>query len=63
RQDVINVMKALNRLPDRSLRAFRLSRIEGLTYAEIAARLGVATSTAYGLVADALVEVTLAANK
>lgn len=63
RQDLLNVLRALNTLPARSLHAFRLSRVDGLTYQEIAAKLGVATSTAYGIVADALVQVTLATGK
>lgn len=62
RQDLMNVIFALQKLPARSLRAFRLSRVDGLTYAEIGERMGVATSTAYGLVAEALVQVTLAAQ-
>ncbi|MEM9911729.1 MAG: RNA polymerase sigma factor [Pseudomonadota bacterium] len=63
RQDLVNVMQALQSLSARSLHAFRLSRVEGLTYAQIADRMGIATSTAYSLVADALVKVTLASQK
>lgn len=63
RQDLMNVLFALQKLPPKALRAFRLSRVEGLTYAEIADHMGIATSTAYGLVADALVHLTLAAHK
>ncbi|MEM9498186.1 MAG: RNA polymerase sigma factor [Pseudomonadota bacterium] len=63
RQDLLNVVCALQTLSSRSLHAFRLSRVDGLTYAQIGAEMGVATSTAYGLVADALVTVTLATRK
>lgn len=63
RQDLLNVMRALQDLPAKSLRAFRHSRVDGLTYPQIAKEMGIATSTAYGLVADALVKVTLASQK
>lgn len=63
REDLLNVFMALQSLSERSLRAFRLSRVEGLTYPQIAERMGIATSTAYTLVADALVKVTLASQE
>lgn len=63
RQDLINVIKAMEVLPDRPLHAFRLSRVEGLTYPQIAERMGVATSTAYSLVTQAFVKLTLASQK
>lgn len=63
RQDLLNVMRALQKLSSKSLRAFRLSRVEGKTYVQIGKELGVAPSTAYSLVSEALVEVTLASKK
>lgn len=63
RIDLMNVLRALNQLPHRSLRAFRLSRVEGMTYAQIGKDLGVSTSMAYRLVADALVELAWLTDK
>ncbi|MEM6891492.1 MAG: RNA polymerase sigma factor [Pseudomonadota bacterium] len=63
RMDLINVLRALQQLPERSLRAFRLSRVERMTYAQIGAEMGIAASTAYLLVADALVELAWLTDK
>ena len=41
------VERSLSRLPDRAKRAFILSRLDGLSYPEIAERLGVSESTVY----------------
>lgn len=63
RMDLMNVLRALQQLPDKPLRAFRLSRVEGMTYAQIGEEMGIAASTAYLLVADALVELALLTDK
>ena len=46
--------RALSRLPERARRAFILSRLEGLSYPEIAQRLGVSESTVFNDVKAAL---------
>lgn len=63
RMDLMNVLHALQQLPERSLRAFRLSRVERMTYAQIGEEMGIAASTAYLLVADALVELAWLTDK
>lgn len=45
RQDAATVEQALAKLPERAVRIFRRSRIDGLTQREIAADLGVSVST------------------
>ena len=63
RQELLNVMGALQKLPPRSLRAFRLSRVEEMTFAEIGKDMGLSTSTAYRLVSEALIQVALVTQK
>lgn len=63
RMDLINVLRALQKLPAKSLRAFRLSRAEGMSFAEIGKQMGIAPSTAYGLVSEALIQVAVATQK
>lgn len=63
RQDLLNVLRALQQLSPRSLHAFRLSRVDGMTYAAIGKQMGIAPSAAFNLVSDALVRVTLACKK
>ena len=59
RQDLERVVRALQALPDRTVRAFRMHRIDGLTYAAIAKKMDISPSTAYAMVENALVHVTL----
>ncbi|MEM9011425.1 MAG: RNA polymerase sigma factor [Pseudomonadota bacterium] len=59
RQDLACITEELAQMPRRTVRALWLHRIEGRTYAEIAAQLGVAQSTAYRLIEDALVQLIL----
>ncbi|MEM9371192.1 MAG: sigma-70 family RNA polymerase sigma factor, partial [Pseudomonadota bacterium] len=59
RQDLLEVARVLAELPDRTLAAFRMYRIEGRTYAEIAKELGVVPSRAHQLVRNALVHMAL----
>ncbi|MEM8699061.1 MAG: sigma-70 family RNA polymerase sigma factor [Pseudomonadota bacterium] len=59
RETLEQVVTALSRLPERTLAAFRMHRLEGLTYAEIGARLGVVPSRAHQLVCNALVQIAL----
>ncbi|MEM9911594.1 MAG: RNA polymerase sigma factor [Pseudomonadota bacterium] len=63
RHDLLNVMRALQQLTPRSLRAFRLSRVEEMTFAEIGQEMGLATSTAHRLVSEALIKVALVTQK
>ncbi|MEM6387089.1 MAG: sigma-70 family RNA polymerase sigma factor [Pseudomonadota bacterium] len=57
RQELRLVVDALRELPERTLVAFRLSRIEGRSLTEIGALLGVSTPRAHQLVRGALVHV------
>ncbi|WP_299851403.1 sigma-70 family RNA polymerase sigma factor [uncultured Roseovarius sp.] len=59
RQQVALVINALAMMPERMRKAFRLSRLDGLTYREIGARLGVSEASAYRLVGEALVQIVL----
>lgn len=59
RQDLVEVARVLSELPERTLAAFRMYRIEGFTYAEIAKELDVAPSRAHQLVRNALVHMAL----
>ncbi|MEM9044225.1 MAG: sigma-70 family RNA polymerase sigma factor [Pseudomonadota bacterium] len=59
RQDLRCIVEALDRLPERTVTAFRMSRIDGLTYAQIAERLDTVPSRVHGYVAKALAQVTL----
>lgn len=54
RQDVAAALAAIKALPERPRRAFILSRFEGLTYREIAARLGVSESSVEKYLIEAL---------
>lgn len=53
-QALVLVEQALNGLPPKAKSAFIYSQIEGLTYAEIAAHLGVSTSMVRKYIAQAL---------
>ncbi|MEM9247738.1 MAG: sigma-70 family RNA polymerase sigma factor [Pseudomonadota bacterium] len=63
RQELRCVVRALQKLPARTLTAFRLRRLDGLTYKEIGRRLGISEASAYRLVADALLQVILAMDE
>ncbi|MFF7707586.1 sigma-70 family RNA polymerase sigma factor [Pseudomonas sp. NPDC007930] len=51
------LQQAVARLPERTGEIFRLNRLEGLTYAEVAARLGISESSVQKHLAKALAEV------
>ena len=57
REDVARVAEALAELPERSRQAFFLSRIEGLSHAEIGRRLGISKPRAHQLVHRALLHI------
>lgn len=59
RQDLRKVIKALHRLPKRTVRAFRMHRVDGKSYAAIAKDMQISPSTAFKLVEDAMVEVVI----
>ncbi|MEM7236893.1 MAG: sigma-70 family RNA polymerase sigma factor [Pseudomonadota bacterium] len=58
RQDLKKIVRALDQLPPRVVSAFRMSRVDGLTYAEIAARLDTVPSRVHGYIFKALTHVT-----
>lgn len=58
RQELRFVIKALRQLPRRSVKVFRMRFVDGLKYAEIAARLDISVSRAHALAEDVLVAVT-----
>ncbi|MEM8556177.1 MAG: sigma-70 family RNA polymerase sigma factor, partial [Pseudomonadota bacterium] len=62
RQDLAEVVSILNELPERTLAAFRMHRLEGLTYREIGVRLEIGTTRVHQLVQAALVHVALRRN-
>lgn len=57
RQQVLRLVAALKELPDQSVEAFRLNRMEGLTFSQIGERLGVSRASAHRLVAQALIRI------
>ncbi|MEM8823943.1 MAG: sigma-70 family RNA polymerase sigma factor [Pseudomonadota bacterium] len=59
RQDLRRVIDALDQLPRRSVKAFRMRFIDGLTSAEIGRRLGISLSRAHALTEEALVQIAL----
>ncbi|MEM7058832.1 MAG: sigma-70 family RNA polymerase sigma factor [Pseudomonadota bacterium] len=59
RQELLAVARVLAELPDRTLTAFRMYRLEGRTYAEIARHLDIVPSRAHQLVRNALVHMAL----
>lgn len=60
RQDLRIVIATLSRLPKRTVTAFRMRAIDGLSYSQIAQRIGLSRTRAYELVEDALVHLILA---
>ncbi|MEM8759957.1 MAG: RNA polymerase sigma factor [Pseudomonadota bacterium] len=59
RDQVRRIAAALAELPSRTVAAFRMSRLDGLTYEEIGRRLGISKAGAYRLVAQALVKIVV----
>lgn len=57
RQELRLVVRALEELPERTVRAFKMSRVDGVSCAEIGRRLGISESRAYQLVGAALIHV------
>lgn len=57
RQELARVVAALDRLPPRTLQAFRLSRVDGLTLKEAGRCLGVSEGRVSQLVSDALLRI------
>lgn len=60
RQELAKIADALAKLPPRTITAFRMRRFDGLTYAQIAKRLGISTSRVHGHVVKALSHIALA---
>ncbi|MEO0957883.1 MAG: sigma factor-like helix-turn-helix DNA-binding protein, partial [Pseudomonadota bacterium] len=59
RDQVRRIAAALAELPTRTVAAFRMSRLDGLTYEEIGRHLGISKAGAYRLVAQALVKIVV----
>lgn len=59
KQVLKQTIEALSQLPERTLEAFRMHRLEGLTYAQIGERLDVVPSRAHQLVCNALVHLAI----
>lgn len=59
RQDLEKTISALSELPDRSVKALRLHRVDGLTYAQIAEKIDTVPSRAYTLVEEAIVHIAV----
>lgn len=57
RQQLHRVVAALKELPEQSVEAFRLNRMEGLTFSQIGQRLGVSRASAHRLAAQALIRI------
>ncbi|MBB5393229.1 MULTISPECIES: RNA polymerase factor sigma-70 [unclassified Herbaspirillum] len=54
RQALVSVARALSTLPERTLRAFELHRLDGYTQREVAERLGVSTTLVNFMIRDAM---------
>ncbi|SMF48174.1 RNA polymerase sigma-70 factor, ECF subfamily [Tistlia consotensis] len=63
RERLQRLEQALARLPPRTREIFRLNRVEGLTYLEIAARLGISESSVQKHLARALQQAMRAARR
>ncbi|MEM8796239.1 MAG: RNA polymerase sigma factor [Pseudomonadota bacterium] len=60
RQELARVVKALEKLPPRTIRAFSMRYLEGVTFAEIARRMDIPLQTASSLVRKSLSTVAYA---
>lgn len=54
RQTLVNLSRALSCLPERTLRAFELHRLDGYTQREVAEQLGVSTTLVNFMIRDAM---------
>jgi len=54
KQELLRVQAALEHMPPRAQQVFMMSRIDGLTYAEIGTRLGISPKTVFGHMVVAL---------
>ena len=59
-QELRCIVKTLNGLPPRVVQAFRMSRVDGLSYAQIAKRLDTVPSRIHGYIVKALTQISLA---
>ena len=59
REELSLARDAIDALPERTRRAFLMSRIEGMTYAEIGRQLGISAPRAHQLVHQALSRIAL----
>ncbi|MEM7058163.1 MAG: RNA polymerase sigma factor [Pseudomonadota bacterium] len=63
RDQVRRIAAALSESPKPTVLAFKMSRIDGLTYEEIGRRLGISKASAYRMVAQALVRIVMHLEK
>lgn len=59
RQDLLVAVRALQELPARTVKAYRMHCMDGMTCAEIGRSLNLSRSRAHALVEDAIVHVTI----
>lgn len=59
RQDLLAVVRALRELPERSVLAFRMHAVDGLSCSEVGRRLGLKRSRAQVIISEAMVYVML----
>ncbi|MEM1079374.1 MAG: RNA polymerase sigma factor [Pseudomonadota bacterium] len=63
KSELLMVIRTLQRMPARHVKAFRLRTIEGKTYKQIGARLGLSISHARNLVEEVILEVILTLDR
>lgn len=59
RRELAEIAGFLSELPPRTLAAFRMHRLDGMTYSEIGAQLGIGTTRVHQLVQNVLVHVAI----
>lgn len=63
REELKQVVVALRSLPPRTVDAFRMHFVDGMTYAETGKQLGISLSRAHALAEDALVAIAIAVSR
>ncbi|MEM8793936.1 MAG: sigma-70 family RNA polymerase sigma factor [Pseudomonadota bacterium] len=58
RQELARVVRALEKLPKRTVAAFHMRFVDGLTFADIGKRLEMSRSRAHGLVEETIIAIT-----
>jgi len=60
RDELKRVVRALRKLPPRTLHAFSLRFVDGLTYEQVGQRIGLSLSRSRTLIEDAMIEISIA---